>query len=267
MTSHNVIEIEIRTMNTTGKVILGACAVLVTIGGAVLLANNLQTPLPAQDLVVRDTDNTPTTVSEEYVVDQGDFLAPASLITDAPVDTLTEVELEDLMFIREEEKLAHDLYRALYDLWNVPIFRNIAESEVTHMETMAALLARYEVPDPAPAEPGRFTNPDIQNLYDTWLAEGSTSLESALLVGARVEDIDIMDIAAAVERTDKHDIITVYENLLRGSRNHMRAFNRQIVSRTGANYVPEYTTLEQFEEIIARDTERGPAGGRRPSDR
>jgi hypothetical protein len=40
-----------------------------------------------------------------------------------PPATLTAEEQAGLIWMREEEKLAHDVYAALYDTWNTPIFK------------------------------------------------------------------------------------------------------------------------------------------------
>ena len=45
---------------------------------------------------------------------------------------LSAKEASDLIFLREEEKLARDVYLALYDAWGTPIFLNISSSEQKH---------------------------------------------------------------------------------------------------------------------------------------
>ena len=52
----------------------------------------------------------------------------------------------------------------------------------------------------------------------------------ALIVGATVEDLDIKDLIDLLNKTDNPDIILVYNNLNKGSRNHLRAFIAQIES-------------------------------------
>jgi hypothetical protein len=43
--------------------------------------------------------------------------------------TLSPEEAAGLAYMREEEKLAHDVYLALYEQWGSTIFRSIASSE------------------------------------------------------------------------------------------------------------------------------------------
>lgn len=197
-----------------------------------------------------------------YQVDPSDIIQAEPLIEPIAASSLTSAEVEDIRYMREEEKLAYDLYTTLFSLWNVPIFQNIAQSEFSHMAAMQTLMDRYGLRDTAVGTVGIFTDPALQTIYDEWLAEGSESLAAALTIGARVEDVDIKDLQTALERTDNADITAVYENLLRGSRNHLRAFNRQIEVETGEPYIPQYISAEQFAEIIADEIERGPRSGR-----
>lgn len=160
---------------------------------------------------------------------------------------------DDVLYMREEEKLARDAYLALYDLWQVPVFSNIAQSEQQHMDAMLSLVEAFDLVDPVQA-PGLFTNPELQKLYDDLVARGSESLEEALLVGALIEEVDIVDLDKALSVTDDADSVRVYENLRAGSENHLRAFVSQL-ERLGTEYEPELLDSSEFESIAS-------AGGR-----
>jgi hypothetical protein len=154
--------------------------------------------------------------------------------TDTPDVTLQDTVLNDteinsLIYMREEEKLARDVYLYLYDKWNIPIFRNIAASEQEHTDAVKSLLTQYGVQDPAAtASEGEFTNPELQELYNQLIQQGSVSREDALKVGVIVEEKDIRDLEAGLANTTNSDIKIVYGNLLRGSNNHLSAFNTQL---------------------------------------
>jgi hypothetical protein len=164
---------------------------------------------------------------------------------------LTQDEVNSLLFMREEEKLARDVYLALYEEWGLRIFQNIADSEQTHTEAVAALLEAYGLDDPADGEaPGVFTNPDLQDLYNQLTAQGRQSLQDALLVGAAIEEIDILDLENALEQTENPDIQMVYQNLLKGSYNHLRAFTSNFARQTGETYQPQYLSLGEYESIV-----------------
>jgi hypothetical protein len=162
---------------------------------------------------------------------------------------LSAEEIAALKFMREEEKLAHDVYVALFDLWATPVFSNIAQSETTHTEAILNLLIRYGVDDPAIGKAvGEFDDPVLQTFYDTLLSMGQVSLIEALKVGALIEETDVRDINEKKALTDEADILQVYDSLLCGSRNHLRAFNGQLVSR-GVTYVPQVITQIEWDAI------------------
>lgn len=170
---------------------------------------------------------------------------------------LSDQEKEDILHMREEEKLARDVYLTLYDRWNQQIFHNIAQSEQTHMDAVKLLIEKYGLEDPAEGKDiGEFTNPKFQELYDQLVSEGSKSLVDALKVGAIIEELDIADLKECLNATDKLDITIVYENLMKGSRNHLRAFNWNL-EKLGATYEPQYISKEEFEKIVNSEMERG----------
>jgi hypothetical protein len=178
-------------------------------------------------------------------------------INQGPAQELDEVEKEGILYMREEEKLARDAYSKLYEIWGINNFNNIGASEQTHMDAMESLIERYNLIDPAKGKGiGEFTNPELQQLYDELVEQGSKSEIDALKVGAAVEEIDIIDIEEYVAQTSKQDIVTVYENLLKGSRNHLRSFV-SVMEKRGVTYKAQYLTDKQFNDIIAASVERG----------
>lgn len=195
---------------------------------------------------------------------------PAAAQTGTPVVTvpaaaLSEADADGILFMREEEKLARDVYLTLYDAWGLRVFQNISRSEQTHMDAVATLIDRYGLTDPASSEIGVFTNPDLQQLYDDLVAQGSQSLEDALLVGTAIEEIDILDLQERLDQTDQADIQIVYNSLMRGSRNHLRAFTTTWQRQTGETYQPQYLDQATYDDIVSspRETGNGNRGGQR----
>ncbi len=122
---------------------------------------------------------------------------------------------------------------------------------------MSGLLDLYGLDDPAAGnDTGTFTDPALQRLYDQLVEDGSRSLEAALEVGALIEELDIVDLVARSAATDNPEISAVYENLERGSRNHLRAFVSQLDSR-GVTYTPTQLDPDMFDAIVSSDMERG----------
>ncbi len=138
---------------------------------------------------------------------------------------LTDDEKYWMTYMREEEKLARDVYTSLGAQWNLPVFTNIARSEQTHMDSVKTLLDRYGVQDPAAGTaPGEFRNPVLQQLYNDLISQGTISVVDALKVGVLIEETDIVDLDKAIAATQHNDIRTVYENLRQGSLNHLNSF-------------------------------------------
>lgn len=173
----------------------------------------------------------------------------------APEVTLSEIELDGLAFMREEEKLARDVYLELFSQYDIQIFNNISRSEQTHMDLVLEILNKYGVEDPALSEEGSFVNIDLQKLYDDLVAQGSDSQEAALIVGATIEDLDIRDLEAFMAELENPDLVQLYDLLLCGSRNHLRAFTDQLAV-LGATYEPQFITQEAYDAILAGDHEK-----------
>jgi hypothetical protein len=177
-------------------------------------------------------------------------------------DDISVQEAEALQFMREEEKLAHDVYVMLYEEWDLPLLNNIAAAEQKHTDAIVYLLDRYELADAADGNGlGTFTDPELQSLYDRLIVQGSKSVADALKVGATIEEIDILDLEERLAETDNADIERVYKNLKFGSENHLRAFVRNLQSRTGETYEPQYMSRTAYDAIVNATSGRGGGNG------
>jgi hypothetical protein len=181
-------------------------------------------------------------------------------LSPATTGELTSDESAALLYMREEEKLAHDVYVTLYTRWNLPTFQNISRSEQTHTDAVKTLIDRYGLTDPASSKVGVFTNPDLQALYNVLAARGSQSLTEALKVGAAIEEIDILDLEKHLAETDKADIQQIFTNLEHGSYNHLQAFVSALNTQTGETYQPQYLSQEAYQAIISDSTGNGNGG-------
>lgn len=169
---------------------------------------------------------------------------------------LTEEEINDLMYLREEEKLARDVYIYSYNKYGVNIFKNISESEQTHINSVLTLFNKYYLEDPISEDVvGVFKNSELQELYNQLVEKSDISLIEALVVGNTIEDLDIYDLELNEERTIKTDLLDVYGSLKCGSRNHLRNYYSQLVSNNGT-YSPEYISSDLFNTIINSSNEK-----------
>ena len=172
-------------------------------------------------------------------------------------DSLSNEEITGLILMREEEKLARDVYLHLYETWGLRIFNNIASSEATHMYAIKVLIDRYDLEDPVAEDVvGEFENENLAVLYSSLTAMGDSSFVNALSVGATIEDLDIYDLMELTVTADNDDILFTYDNLTRGSRNHIRSYTSNL-SRYGVVYSPQFISATLLDSILSTPKERG----------
>ncbi|MDR9502436.1 MAG: DUF2202 domain-containing protein [Desulfurivibrionaceae bacterium] len=200
---------------------------------------------------------------------------------------MTQAEVLDageeahLIFMREEEKLARDVYLTLADLYpEEKVFANIAESEQTHTDTIFFTLEYYRIDDPnpdtnnLPGSIGVFTGEEygayFTDTFEYLVGWGAESLLQGLYVGAFIEELDVLDIVGCpheivdadndigvgecgLEYTDEARLQTMYTNLLEASKNHLRAYVKNIERIIGeGEYEAQMLSQEEVDEILGR---------------
>jgi hypothetical protein len=171
--------------------------------------------------VVVDSPSTTSSTSDQS-------LLPAVEPEQAAVTENTTTQNTLLLYLIEEEKLAHDVYTVMYDLYGAQVFGNILKSETSHQERVLTLLQTRSISDPRSSDLGVFSNQELQMLYDQLVAQGKQSSTDAYRVGVIIEEKDIADITAQLATATDADIVATLEDLRTGSENHLRAFNRQL---------------------------------------
>lgn len=252
--------------------VLAACANDPAAASGLITVPVIVAPAVPADLTLPTTDEVDADVAvsetDIAVVDEAgntniDQIALVETLAVNPSGELNEAEIASIIFMREEEKLARDVYIVLFEQWNLPVFQNIANSEQSHTDALLTLITRYGLQDPVNDNGiGIFVNQDLQALYDQLISQGSESLTSALQVGGAIEEIDILDLQESMGTTDNADVLMVYENLLKGSRNHLRAFVSTLVRQSGETYQPVYLSQGDYDAIVSAGIESGTNGKR-----
>ncbi len=184
------------------------------------------------------------------------LIAIQQSVSALPLETLSDAEKERILFIREEEKLAYDVYQTMFDQYGVNIFQNIPNSELSHMEAMLSIIKKYNLVDPMDTSPrGIFKDATLQALYTSLITKGNTSILAAYQVGALIEELDIHDLNNSISLTDNQDVRLVYDFLNKGSRNHLRSFYKNI-AKVGGVYQPIYISQSEFDAIVNSTTEK-----------
>lgn len=193
--------------------------------------------------------------------------------------TLDATEASHLTFMREEEKLARDVYLTFAAIYpGQRVFTHIAtRAEQTHADTMRDKLDQYNLPDPNPETNnlpdslGVFTGKEwgwyFTEKFSQLTTKGKISELDALYVGALIEELDMKDIAVCpqimIDRgspspcglgyTDEGALKTAYSALISGSESHLRAFVGQIETFIGVgNYEAQYLTQAEVDAILGR---------------
>jgi len=179
-----------------------------------------------------------------------------ALFNDIEPVALYDFEETAVLYMWEEEKLARDVYLALADIWQLPIFGNITLSEQKHMDLVWKLIATYGIEHEFTEDtPGVFINKSLEQLYIDLVAMGEVSLVEGLFVGAEIEDMDLSHLYEILAATENDHLELVFHNLAKGSRNHLRAFVRALTAQ-GEVYTPLYLDQPTFDAILAADMER-----------
>jgi hypothetical protein len=148
---------------------------------------------------------------------------------DGVIYPITQEEIDGLIHMRIEEKLARDVYTVMGATYNAKVFLNIKVSEQAHMNAVKRMLDKYSIPDPITSdEVGVFPDPAFQALYDQLIVQGNLSLFEALSVGVAIEELDIADLEAQLAFVTNPGIINLYTNLKSGSVSHLAAFNKNL---------------------------------------
>jgi hypothetical protein len=168
---------------------------------------------------------------------------------DEDLTPLSEVEKKDLLFLREEEKLARDIYVYAFNKYQNNVFNSISQSEQKHMDNVLSLLNQYAIPDPASTQMGIFNNADLQSLYNQLKSQVDISASESLKVGATIEELDINDIDDFIANTSNSKLLNVYDKLNCGSKNHIRSFTDQLKT-VGITFVPQFISVEEYNTIL-----------------
>ena len=168
--------------------------------------------------------------------------------------SLSQEEKDGLLFMLEEEKLARDTYIYMNNLWRLNQFNNIKNSEQSHMDAIVSILEQNDI-EYTILPQGEFSYQNLQDLYNQFVIDGQVSSESALQIGATIEDLDIVDLEDYINDSTNSVLISTYENLQCGSRNHLRSFVTAI-ENLGFTYTPQFLTLEEYEAILNSSREQ-----------
>jgi hypothetical protein len=166
---------------------------------------------------------------------------------------ITDAEINGIISLREEEKVAYDVYMYLYEKYDNLVFKNIAQNEKDHMIKMKELINTYNLNDPLSGTEdsrGVFTNKKMQGLYDEMIMGGNYGVVDAMRASARFEETDIQDLRNNIAISSDPTILAVYQILEASSQDHLRALVKYI-KEEGISYKPSVLSKEEYDKIMA----------------
>jgi len=163
--------------------------------------------------------------------------------------TLNDEEVAGLMEMREEEKLAREVYRAFYAKYNYRVFGNISKSENAHASAVLYLINGFGLTDPTPVADTEFANSLFTEMFAQCILSGSASLVEALKTGALIEETDINDLQNHLIITENTNVKRVYTNLLKASKFHLKVFSNSL-KMVNETYTPKVISIEEYNEIL-----------------
>jgi hypothetical protein len=161
----------------------------------------------------------------------------------------TATEKAAVLYAREQQKLARDLYQTLGTKWSAAILQSTAQAEQKHMDTVKSLIDGLGLTDPAQPSPGQFTDPVFQKLYGQLLDRGSTSLVNALNAAAYLEEMEIRDTRGFVEDANRLDIIRGLGSIATSEPTHLRVFVAEL-KKQGVDYQPQLLSQSDYDRIM-----------------
>ena len=172
------------------------------------------------------------------------------IVTSQPA--ITESEKAAIIFVVQEEKVAHDFYAAMYELHGITPFRSISKSEGLHMDKAKNLIDHFGIEDPNTEyydTPGKFKTLKFQAMYDDLVRGGSKSIQDALIESAKFEELDIVDIEKLISTVQNEYIKSTFGSLTGISKDHLKAIVRELSER-GIEYSPSYLSKDELNSIV-----------------
>jgi hypothetical protein len=168
-----------------------------------------------------------------------------------PHGMLSVEAMEGLIFLRNGERLARDVARALMDYYGSHPFFGQSEAERSHGEAIGQLMTRYALYDSVSTQlPGEFSDPYWQSEYDFYLSQAELGYIDALLVSVEIQEAALVDLRYwnSLSETD-YVVVEVIRALLLATRNHLRLLNNELES-VGYEYTPMYLSGAAYADIV-----------------
>jgi len=179
--------------------------------------------------VVNDITNDTSVCSEDKLNQKEQLKVGDASSYDVSNFNLTDVDIDSLIHMYQDEKLAMDVYDTLAQEYGSYIFDRISDSESKHLSVVENVLVSngIDIEDLKNLNAGEFLDENLQALYDSIMEVGLASYEDALNVGVKIEKFDIDDLQELEANVELNTtLVGIYTNLESASYNHLDAFEQ-----------------------------------------
>jgi len=168
-----------------------------------------------------------------------------------PYADLSDLEIDGIRFIREEEKASKDYVLSMDILFDENLLDQLYEVERTHYQAGLFAIEKYGLADPTSGKArGNFTSPNIQAFYDTAISDGQGGTSDAIHAAARLQEASYVTITNQLNRVaNNRDLRMVYHALATATRNHIRLTISRL-DELGLTYEPRFLSVSDFQDII-----------------
>lgn len=144
---------------------------------------------------------------------------------DGDTKSLTIAEQNDLLYMIEKEKMMRNIYKTMFQEYNVELFQSIYQAKESHLSLLSSKIDKYDVHNPLVySAENEFENSSLQLVYDDFLAKKLIYEIEALNFVKNMEERHINYVETTVSQVDGNDdIVSVYNVILLGSQAHLDA--------------------------------------------
>jgi len=162
---------------------------------------------------------------------------------------------DDLPNLLAQVDLTKDVNTTFYEVWQVPIFEELAntESRVITILTGTMKVMKLPVETTFLHQIGTYNHRGLQKLNDRLVLAGSNAKAEALVASAELEEHQILFLENALENTEDLDVILLYDRIRSISKDNLRDIVAEL-QKEGITYRPIVMSDKYFDMQVILET-------------
>lgn len=165
---------------------------------------------------------------------------------------LSSQEQETIKYLVGSEQLSRDLYQKLFELWELEIFNESYNIEITHYNAVRKFSEIEKLIDADKEDvAGEFSSPYFNRVYKDFSKTANKSFYDAIYVAATMEEMAIFDIMEFEATTSNETLAKMLVNLKYGAMANLRKLNKEILA-FGVPYEGKYLEPALLKRILGQ---------------